>query len=54
MAHRGIREGLAHAEPRTDSAARITAALIDGLTAHVLIGACTPGEATSALATHLR
>ena len=51
--HRGIREGLGRAEPRASREALATAALIDGLTAHVMIGACTPRQASEALAAHL-
>lgn len=52
-AHRGVREGLADAGPGRGHEARTTAALVDGLTAHVLIGACSRREATDALAAHL-
>ena len=41
------------AEPRASREALATAALIDGLTAHVMIGACTPRQASEALAAHL-
>jgi hypothetical protein len=40
-------------EPAPGPLARTTSALVDGLTAHVLIGACTPREAAEALAAFL-
>lgn len=40
------------AEPVPGTETRAASALVDGLTAHVLIGACTPREAAETLAAH--
>jgi hypothetical protein len=52
-AHRDLRARSATTEPAPGPPARTTSALVDGLTAHVLIGACTPREAAEALAAFL-
>ncbi|MEU8631909.1 hypothetical protein AB0C38_07070 [Amycolatopsis sp. NPDC048633] len=51
--HRDLHARVATTDPAGGCAARTTSALVDGLTAHVLIGACTPREAAEALAAHL-
>ncbi|MFI5592055.1 hypothetical protein ACIA5G_43900 [Amycolatopsis sp. NPDC051758] len=51
-AHQDLCARAATAEPGPGHEARVTSALVDGLTAHVLIGACTPREAAEVLAVH--
>ncbi|WP_211293441.1 hypothetical protein, partial [Amycolatopsis pretoriensis] len=48
--HRELRTRPAEPVPGTET--RAASALVDGLTAHVLIGACTPREAADTLAAH--
>ncbi|MFJ7213196.1 hypothetical protein [Amycolatopsis sp. NPDC098790] len=51
--YRELRTRVAVTEPLPGNETRATSALVDGLTAHVLIGACTPREAAETLAAHL-
>ncbi|WP_410667649.1 hypothetical protein [Amycolatopsis sp. cmx-4-68] len=52
-AHRDLRTRVATTEPAPGHPARLESALVDGLTAHVLIGACTAREAAETLAAFL-
>ncbi|WP_372666173.1 hypothetical protein [Amycolatopsis kentuckyensis] len=52
--HRQLRTRVAGTEPVPGNERRATSALVDGLTAHVLIGACTAREAAETLAAHLQ
>ncbi|MGW5714776.1 hypothetical protein ACWEVP_01315 [Amycolatopsis sp. NPDC003865] len=52
--HRDLRTRAAATDPVPGTETRAASALADGLTAHVLIGACTTREAAETLAGYLR
>ncbi|MEV4146060.1 TetR family transcriptional regulator C-terminal domain-containing protein [Amycolatopsis sp. NPDC049691] len=51
--HRDLRTRAVATGPVPGTEARAASALVDGLAAHVLIGACPPREAAETLAAHL-